>query len=228
MKYINLKKIYSILFLFIVVGCSKAPIEPKTISLTEAQEKFIAILEEESKLEVEVFALPNTIWIYLPVEYDILDFKAKADGPIASSERTEKYAINFLDGEYDNGTYHLSYDIDISKNYAKSYGYDTSYGQKYQDDQRAILTALSRAYADVERDPGDENQLVHRVSGDIDFENPKKQATHKKLVHDYVPTERVQDFAVIVIANVKRGIETRMTIHLGDLLRAMQDNTFHE
>lgn len=184
-----LQKIVCILFLAFVIGCSKTPAPPPP-SLSEAHEKFLKLCQEEYDLAIVTQSPNNTIWIYLPLEENLFAFVANDKGPQLSRESSRTPAINFLDGQFEEGTFKIQFDISLSQKYAKSYGYTTGYSKSYSTKQRNILTALSRSYFEVEED--------------------------------------APDFVVLVIADITRGIETKMVFYFPDLKRAMVDSSFYE
>ncbi len=174
-------------------GCSKPPTPP--VTLTQAHEKFLKLLDEEYELDVVTRALNNTMWIYLPMEEDLFNFKASQEGAKYATEATKTHAVNFVDGQFEDHVFKIQFDITPSKKYAKTFGYSTGYSKPYSAKQRKILTALSRSYFEVEENSRD---------------------------------NKVPDFFVMVIADITKGIETKMLFHFKDLKRGMLDPSFYE
>ncbi|VAX38092.1 hypothetical protein MNBD_UNCLBAC01-1354 [hydrothermal vent metagenome] len=222
-KLLFLKLIFLTLF---ITGCGNPPKPAKT--LTEAHQKLIKICKEEFQIDVVLNPFDHTLWIYVPTKESFFDIKASQEGPKTKKvdEFTEKYAVNFIDGQFTENTFNIQYDISISKNYGKNYGYSTGFTQQYQKNQRNLLSAIFRAYADIEKSPT-ENKYYKKIQGDLEFEDPLKNASRKKFVHAYIGEEvDAPDFLIIVLADITKGIETKMIIAFEDLKRAMSDHSF--
>jgi len=210
------------LFLYIVVcflittftGCFKLK-PPPVVSITEANEKFIETCKKEYNIDVKITPLKNTLWIYLPMTNKILDWKISQEGPKSSDEATDKRSILFLETEFTDGAFNIRYDIEPSRGYSKSYGYDSIYTEEYQKKQRGILTSLYQSYVSVEN-----------VPGDVEYIDGIKFTTHKQLVDAYVETETPPDFFILVLADITSGMEVRSYIHWKDLKKGMSDNSF--
>jgi len=181
--------------LFVIVGCSKLS-PPPVQTLSEAEKKFNQICQEEYNFTPVVFRLTNTVWIYIPLEQNIFEFKVSDKGPSSSTQASKSFAINYLEGQFANGQFMIQYDIGAVKKYAKDPGYSTSYTEEFQKKQRGILTAVFRAYAELPTD---------------------------KRSPDMAP-----DFFVLVIADIKTGLETKTIFYFPDFKRAMTDQFFYE
>ncbi|HQP10258.1 MAG TPA: hypothetical protein PKV41_02600 [Candidatus Omnitrophota bacterium] len=221
------KFLSSLLVLVLAAGCGQPPQLPR-ISASEAHKKLVSILKIESNLDVTTKEFDQSLWIYVPFTESFLEMKAKQDpGPGPSDTPTQASAIYFLDARPVRDGFEIRYDIGPSKNYAKDPGYASTYSEKFQAAQRNILMAISRAYADFEEVPG-QDQLRQQVPGDVDFAGASKNASHKQMVHDYIKTEKAPLFFVIVLADIVNGLETRILLHLKDLKRGSTDQTFYE
>ena len=220
------KAVFLLSLTLVLSGCH-AP-APQPFSPSEAHQKLLQIIKEENQLDVVTREFGHTLWIYLPIERSFLEMKAKPEPAMgASAEAQNATTIYFLDGAFTDGVFRIRYDIGPAKQYAKDPGYTSAFSEEYQNNQRNILAAVSRAYADFEPVPG-EDALRRRVPGDVDFLGAAKNASHKQMVHDHVKTERAPLIFVLVMADIKNGLEARVTFHLNDLLRAYIDQTFHE
>jgi len=205
--------------LLVLTGCFKA-LPPPNHTRSTADTKFIKICTEEFKLPVVIQPLKTTVWVYLPLTERLFDYQAspKKKSPALEQPVQEKRAINLLEAEFKDPIFSISYDISKTKKYSKDLGYGSAYSDKYQKTQRDILTAAYRAYADIET-----------VPGDIEFPNDyERDLRHRDLVRAYVKTDKPPDFLVLVIADITRGIETKMIINFGDLLRGTTDGSFYE
>lgn len=169
-----------------ILGCSPKT-KPGALSPSQSHEKLAQILKEENNLDVTMNEFEHTFWIYLPLEENFLQMKAKPQGSINSDQSSVKPGIKFLEGTYHNRNFNLKYDIAPLKSYAKDYGYTSQMSDGYITKQRNILTAIYRAFSDADNPPL---------------------------------------FFIIVIADIVNGLETRITIHYHDLIRANMDQTF--
>ncbi len=133
--------------LLALAGCANPP--AAAVSLSQADEKFAALCRDEMKYPVVIKRAPNTVWIYLPMEENIFDFKASPKGPKMSTQATEGFAIQYLDVNFAEEKFLVQYDINKIKKYTKDLGYASNYSGKYQEKQRNLLTTIFRAYADV-------------------------------------------------------------------------------
>ena len=167
--------------------------------IRDAHQKLLTILEEENNLNVITKEFDNTLWIYLPSDNSFLEMKSKNEpAPPPSSSPSSSTTIYFLESEFDGRDFGIQYDIGPSKRYAKDPGYTSAFSEEYQMNQRSILGAISRAYSDFEEIP-DDDQMA----------------------------DRAPNIFVIVMADIKNGVESRVFLHLKDLKRAYTDPTFH-
>ena len=213
----------------ILTGCGK-PVKPVT-TLSEAEKKFLQLCRDDYQLTPLVRTAGKTLWIYLPSEDPIIDLKAskKKRKTVVVDEVKETYRIQFLDGQFKDGVFHIQYDIALAKNYAKDYGYSTSFSDTYQSAQRNILTALSRAYGDLEKSSED-NRYYRKRAGDIAIADPIERAKHKRLMQSYAKQRpvAVPDIIILVVADITKGIETRIIVAFDDLMRSRKDYYFQE
>ncbi len=189
-----------LLFLFCagLTGCFKITPEQR-FTLTEAQEKLIEICRQDYGINVVLKPLDNTLWVYLALEEPLFDIKASPLGPSKSAKSSQKQKILYLEGQFEEKKLKIQYDVSPSREYAIDYGYSSTYSEKYQTSQRNILTALTRVY--------------NKVSGDSS---------------EGETAPGVPEFVIIVVADIIKGIETRMIIYYPDLKRAMEDSYFQE
>jgi len=185
------------LLLPICLSCSKTESPfPPVQTLSEANQKFIKICQEEAKLNPITKSYPHTLWIYLPTDKRLIDYKSTKDGPTKSKNSSEKLTINYLDAYFSGDTFFIEYDIRKTIDYPVSYGYTSIYTNDYQDIQNQILTSLHRAYSGlgVEADDGPD-----------------------------VKAEQPPDFVVLTVSDVKTGLEIVSLFNYEDFKRAMTD-----
>lgn len=220
-------KLIILFLLAFIPGCSKAPKKDIPISPAAAHQKFVQLCKDDYNLNIVTKAFEHSLWIYLPLDDSYLSIAASKDGPMKSSAPDEKLNIKFLDGAFTDSTFQIRYDIGLHKSYIDHKGIETRVSEEYSAKQRFLFEAITRAYADVEKLP-DSDRHVEEVPGDVTYLDDRKSAAHKKLVQSDVETASVPDFFVMVIADIEKGIETKMYVYLQDLLRATHDQGFGE
>ncbi len=160
-----MKNIFISLFFLIAIfqaGCSKQPLPPK-INLSEANAKFEKFCKDEHHYTVYTKVAGTTLWIYYPVRQNIIEVKASREGAEVNKEVKIKPAINYLEGDFADGTFSFDYDISSARNYKKSYGYASNYSEQYQKLQQNILTSIQQNYFDAQEQP----QFIVLVVSDI-------------------------------------------------------------
>ncbi|MGE0268569.1 MAG: hypothetical protein AB7S78_08970 [Candidatus Omnitrophota bacterium] len=210
-----------------ISGCAKKEtvVEAPT---TPAHTKLSELLEKEFKIHAITRALPNTLWIYIPLEKTFFEVSSTDKGPQKSSNATKSLNLLYLDGQFDGKYFNIEYDVGESKNYSDDKGIQSKYSEEYSRISRTIPTAIHTAYSDIERKVGS-HDYIEKIAGDIDFQDEHKNTTHKALVQSNVLQEqKVPDFFVVVIADIEKGIESRSLFYLQDLRRAHVDPNFME
>jgi len=222
-------KISALLLLVSIIAISGCAQQKKveTIPPTEAHEKLKRVFKEEFNLDAVTKAYNNTLWVYLPLNEPYLKYTSSGLGPVKSPEAQSKLIIKYLDGKVQDNSFNITYDIGTDNKYKNDRGIGSRFTEEFSVRQQHILTAINLAYGDSEKSP-DGNEHVESIPGDRNFLGYKENAAHKRLVHDYVSTDKVPDFFVVIIADIETGIETKMTIYLQDLLRAFYDQGFGE
>jgi hypothetical protein len=212
----------SILLLISLSRCAPAPV--KGVPLTSAQEKLQTILRGEHKIETVLKAFDNTLWIYVPLERNFFQTKASEKNDQGDPKQaTESPSIYFLDGKFAENKFVIEYDIGKSRKYTQDYGYDSTYTEEYNTTLRQIFQTITRAYGSAQVNPDNPLEFFESIPGDVEMDT-----SHQKLVQSYAKTTRVPTFFVIVLADIKSGIEARALITFADLRRAMQDTAFYE
>ena len=195
------------IILLMTPGCGQTPpLQP--VDLSAVNERLINICKKDYNFEPVVKALKNTVWIYVPMKDPMVAIKASEAGPSKSDKREIKLTTKFLESSFVDNKFVIRYDIGMSDSYTKDPGYGLPYTEEYTAMQRNIIAAVGRAYSDVETLPAGRNMLVQAAGGQ--------------------PTDHGPEFAVIVIADVLNGMESRFTVYLPDLLRGMSDQSFFE
>ena len=192
----------------LLTGCFQSPLPP-ILTLGEAHRKFVETCKKEYHLDVVLKPLEHTLWVYLPTEHPIIDYKAAKENA-GLPKTTPAFSVNSLDGHFDSKAFHFDYDISRGAPSADRNGVSTFYSDEYQQQQNNLMLALFRTYSDLET-----------VPGDVEFADGAKDSTHKTLVKNYVKTDNPPDFVEIVVADIKKGIETTYIFHFQDLRLTM-------
>lgn len=201
------------------------PRKSKHIDLREAQNKVVQTLKDENALNVVIYPFDNSLWIYAPLEEEFFKYTAKKEGPITSNESENAFSINFLNANYSNRAFNIEYDISNTQKYKIDPGYSSGYTEFFSNAQRHILTALYRIYGNFEKFPSD-GRFYAKAAGDK--AGRESSNSHKELVHAYLSTEQAPNIFVIVLANIKLGLEIKMMVTLEDLKRGSSDQSFGE
>lgn len=178
-----------LVFTATLAGCAPTPFS--SVTLNEAHQKFLKICQEEFHYPVITKNFPNTLWIYLPTEESFFDFQASPEGPQKSDQPTEGQVLQFLDVNFENQNFQISYAADTVKQYKDDPGYASVYNEKLSEMQNRIQTAILRAFGEV----------------------PASAAAG----------EKVPDFFVVVIADIKREIEARSLFYFEDFKQGQAD-----
>ena len=202
----------AIIAVILFFGCSKV-VPSDGVTLSAAHEKFLQTCTEEFKYNITTKQIDNTSWIYVPIENNIVDIKATDKGPFSSNKAKEALSMRYVGAKFNGNSLNIEYDVAMTKGYAKSYGYSSIYTEEYSKIQNNVLLALKNSFFDV-----------GTIKGDLEFTNTKKAGTHKKLVDSYVKTDTPPEFFVVVISDIKKGIEIEILLNFDDYKKAMSPN----
>jgi hypothetical protein len=180
---------------------SCAPKPARTLAPSEAEKKLINLCQSERGLGITTMAFARTLWVYLPLEHSYLDITSSKEGPVKSAAPQAKMEIKYLDGAFAGGVFDIRYDIRPGRSYTDSRGINTKVTEEYTAAQQFLFGALTRVYGDTGKGP-DNGQAVE--------------------------TPGAPEFFVVVIADIEKGIETRMYVYSQDLRRASVDQGFGE
>ena len=136
------------LLLVFLVGCGNN-IESEPVPTSEAHQNFATTVENDLKTSVVIKQVENTLWIYVPFEENLIELKSTKDGPMKVKEVSSKPAINFLEANFENNNFVIEYDIGTVRSYPKSFGYSSSYSQKFQALQQGLYMSLLNTFNDV-------------------------------------------------------------------------------
>jgi len=133
-----------------LAGCYK--VTPPVTTLSEANQKLVQLFEEELKQNAVITPLTNTLYIYVPIEFDIFVYQAARSASVNERQASFKKTVSFLDVQYLDQQFMIEYDIQVLKSYPQSKGYASSYTEQFTRLHNNILTSISRSYGDLLKD----------------------------------------------------------------------------
>lgn len=190
-----------IIFALSSAGCEKKA--PLRYTQSDAEKKFLKICREENKLPVQLFNADKTVWIYLPMEEDLIDYHGTQKNDQLKSKK--QFNIGTFEGEYKDKTYNFLLDISENIKTSKDPGYKSDASETFIKNRLAIYGAISEAYFDINELPGDRQ-----------FLNKERNERRQKMLEAYIPKGSAPEFMVIVIANTKKGIAYKTVLNLDD------------
>lgn len=186
-------------------GCSKPPAPKPSPSLAEANKNFLELCKKDYNLNPKLKFLGNTMYIYLPLEHNIISLKATGTPSIDDTAEKSRNIL-FLNAEFQNNDFLITYHIEPFKKYAISPGYGSPYDEQYRKKQQFLLQALTRTYNELDQED---------APGDVYYHNVRKQETHEETVR-FKPVKNSPDFIVVTITDIKKGIEIVTTFYYTD------------
>ncbi|MCA9409130.1 MAG: hypothetical protein KC733_10605 [Candidatus Omnitrophica bacterium] len=200
-------KLFIAPLIFLIISCSPTP----TIkNLSEAHQEFLKLCQEEYKLNITLTPLENTLWIYLPITDGIIDIKATGYGIKTSDEGAPGFNLNYIDGEFKNEEFQITYDISDAMKYPKDLGYGTAYQEKFTLVYQSIFQAIQRTYLNIEKIPGER-----------EFADQARNIKRERMLDGYIRRTKPPDFFVIVFADIKNGIEVKAIFNFEDYKKEM-------
>ena len=184
-----------------LLGCAQKT-NDETVTLSDAHKKFIEICKDEYNLDVLLTPLKNTVWIYIPMDHSLFEYKASKQPTAQTTKVNDHFALNKLETEFINNQFIITYDINREKFYPKNYGYESKNNDKFYEKYRAVYGAISRAYFELTEET--EHIKIHNYN-----EDPTQEKT-------YLPRDQVPEFFVITFTDIIAGIETQMILNLDD------------
>ncbi len=141
-------KFFLLIAAVLLNGCAEK--KPEFITPSEATNKLIQICKEDYDINIVTHQMGKTLWIYLPFKNHLVDYKASSPNPFTAKKTDEnKPLLEYVEGKFENNNFNIEYSIDNKNNYpVKDRGYSSSYTEEFQTAQRAVYTALVRAYGD--------------------------------------------------------------------------------
>ena len=103
---------------------------------------------------------------------------------------------------------HVHFDIDESKIYSRTYGYNSNYTEEYQQNQQNLISILQHAYFDLEtKEEREDKKAEAKENGEA-----VKQNGDDSLAPEFI---------VITIADIVKGIEIETTMYFDDFKKAL-------
>lgn len=202
----RMKQPFTILIIFFAIitsGCSNNAHSQRN-TVADAEEKFLKICREDNNLPVQLFNAQNTVWIYLPMEEDLIDYHGALKNDALKSKR--QFNISTFEGEYKDKDYQFVMDIADGIKTSKDPGYKSDATETFIKNRLTIYGAISEAYFDIGELPGNRH-----------FADKTRDDVHQNMVDNYVPnTQKAPEFIGVVIANIKKGIAYKTVLNLND------------
>ncbi len=193
---------FLIILALLAPGC-KNKLPSHRYSQSDAEKKFLKICREENKLPVQLFPIENTIWIYLPMTEDLIDYHGTQKDDEAKSKK--QFTISTFEGDYKNAQYRFLMDITDGIKTSKEPGYKSDATEAFIKNRLAIYGAIMEAFFDINELPGDRH-FVDRARDD------KRQ----HMLDSHIPKEKSPEFIVVVVANTKKGLAYKTVLNLND------------
>lgn len=137
------------LIIFACASCYKSP--PPVTELSEAHIKFEQLCEEDYNINTVTEHFPNTLYVYVPVHFDLLKTRAARPDPFAKPQAGQKRQVNLAETAFENEQFHIQYDISTVNTYPKILGYGSAYTDQFSALHNNLLSALMRAYGDLDK-----------------------------------------------------------------------------
>lgn len=107
--------------------------------------------------ESQVFPVDDTVWIYVPFDGPLTDYKAsrkKATVAVSEDEAEEKWVVNRIAVAYQDPNFEIAYDIRPRDTYpTKDLGYSSAYTDAFNGVYQKVLYAVRSGYFDAAEPP---------------------------------------------------------------------------
>ncbi len=183
-------------------GCAEKPAASHRVTQTEAEKKFLKICREDNKLPVKLFNAENTVWIYLPMEEELIDYHGTKKNDDARAKK--QFMISTFEGDYKETQYRFLLDITDGIKTSKDPGYKSDATEAFIKNRLIIYGALE-AFLEINELPGDRQ-----------FADKARDEKRQDMLENYIPKTKGPEFIAIVIANTKKGIAYKTVLNLND------------
>ena len=194
-------RLLAILLVLAASGCTKKA--PLRYTQSDAEKKFLHICRDEQKLPVQLFEDDNTIWIYLPMEEELIDYHGTNKDD--TTRRKKQFNISTFEGDFKETQYRFLLDISDGIKTSKDPGYKSDATEAFIKNRLAIYGAIAEAFFDINKLPGDKTTS-----------NKARDEIHQKMLENSIPKEKMPEFIVVVIANTKKAVAYKTVLNLND------------
>lgn len=182
-------------------GCGEKPPTHRATQ-SQAEKKFLKICREDNKLPVKLFNADNTVWIYLPMEEELIDYHGTRKND--ETRPKKQFMISTFEGDYKETEYRFLIDITDGIKTSKDPGYKSDATEAFIKNRLTIYGALE-AFLEINELPGD-RQFVDKA----------RDEKRQDMLENYIPKTKSPEFIAIVIANTKKGIAYKTVLNLND------------
>jgi hypothetical protein len=168
-----------ILALIAFPGChKKAAQKAPPVNLSEAEQKFVKTLREEHKLNVSVFEAGTTLWIYLPMEEDLVDYHGSHRSE--DSKQKKQFIVSTFEGNFKDKAYRFMFDITDGVKTSKDPGYKSDATEAFVKNRTLLYGTINECFIDLEK--GKAPEFIGVIVA-----NTKKGIAYKTIfnLHDY-------------------------------------------
>ena len=168
-----------VIILLVLCGCQKKPVEhAPTANLSDAEKKFMTIMHDQNKLDVSVLKAGKTLWIYLPMEEDLVDYHGthRTD----DTKQKKQFVINTFEGNQREKSYRFMFDITDGIRTSKDPGYKSDATEPFVRNRTLVYATINETFADLAKENTPEFFVVI-------IANIKKGIAYKTIFngHDY-------------------------------------------
>jgi hypothetical protein len=147
-----------VIALLVCPGCQKKKAEAPPATLPEAQQKFVSTLRSEHKLNVSVFNAGSTLWIYLPMEEDLVDYHGSKRSD--QEKQKKQFLINTFEGNKKDEAYRFMFDITDGVKTSKDPGYKSEATEAFVRNRTLIYGTINENFIDLDKDKAPEFIVV--------------------------------------------------------------------
>ncbi|MFA5059518.1 MAG: hypothetical protein WC676_02720 [Candidatus Omnitrophota bacterium] len=171
------RKFIPIGFFFLFVVCAGCSTKEANYLPSQAQQQFLKISSEEYNLSPVLKTAGKTLWVYLPLDQEILSIKA-GQNQSTNSASVAQFSVQYINGKLDDKNFLFEYDIiPVTRSSANNSSITTVYTEEFTKSYQNILSTIGRVYFNTQQPP---------------------------------------DFIVLVIADIRNGLEVKNTFLLED------------
>jgi len=178
-----------VLAVFAFTGCQKPPDNQPPVTASEAQQKFVNTLRNEHKLNVSAFQAGTTMWIYLPMEEDLVDYHGAKR---SEDERQKKqFVINTFEGNKKDTAYRFMFDITDGIKTQKDPGYKSDATEAFVRNRTLIYGTINETFADLDKDKAPEfiAILIANIKKGIAYKTVFNFSDYIKYRSEVIPFE---------------------------------------